>query len=183
MLRPISWYARFRTFLCTFPVCFPLLLFPQRLRRTVLVYLRQALFRFRRLCRLRLPQHVVDKMSVPVESERLAVGMWTVFPRLPRIRQLFAWCLVSLRSTKNCITGRWTLECFRILLAWSMCQCRRSSAICLIFLREDGPGIHDVPAIWTPLFVPLVRCPTRPIRVLFHQKLMQTRLLSRVISQ
>ena len=42
-------------------------------------------------------------MSVPVESERLALGMWTVFPRLPRIRQLFAWCLVSLRSTKICI--------------------------------------------------------------------------------
>ena len=108
MLRPISWYARFRTFLCTFPVSSPLLLFPQRLRRTVLVYLRQALFRFRGLCRLRLPQHVVAKMSVPVESERLALGMWTVFPRLPRIRQLFAWCLVSLRSTKICIY--WEME-------------------------------------------------------------------------
>ena len=41
------------------------------------MYLRQALFRFRRLCRLGLPPNVVAKMSVPVESERLARGMWT----------------------------------------------------------------------------------------------------------
>ena len=51
-----------------------------------------------------------------------------------------------------------------------MRQCRISSAICLIFLREDGPGIDDVQAIWTLLVVPLVRCRTRPIRVLFSPK-------------
>ena len=39
-----------------------------------------------------------------------------------------------------------------------------------IFLREDGPGVDDVQAIWTLLFVPLVRCRTRPIRVLFSPK-------------
>ena len=54
------------------------------------MYLRQALFRFWGLCRLGLPQNVVAKMSVPVESERLALGMWTVSPHLPRIQQSLA---------------------------------------------------------------------------------------------
>ena len=45
----------------------------------------------------------VATMSVPAESERLALGMWTVFQRLPRIRQSLAWCLVRLTNTRNCI--------------------------------------------------------------------------------
>ena len=151
MLRPISWFARLRTFLCTFPVCSPLLLFPQRLRRTVLVYFRQALFRFLGLRRLGLP-HVVGKMSVPVESVSGLV-----------------WCLVRLKGTRNCIYWEMVSRFSRFPHVWSMRQCRRSSAICLIFLREDGPGIDDFQAIWTLLFVPLVRCRTRPIRVLLLQ--------------
>ena len=59
-------------------------------------------------------------------------------------------CLVSCSPGKVreiVFTGRWTLDFFRILLAWSdsECtlrrQCRRSSDNWLIFLREDGPKI------------------------------------------
>ena len=49
-----------------------------------------------------------------MESERLALGMWTVFPRLPRIRQLLAWSLVRLRIRKIVFTGRWTLDVFSV---------------------------------------------------------------------
>ena len=45
-----------------------------------------------------------------MESERLALGMWTVFPRLPRIWQSLAWCLVRLRVRDIVFAGRWLLD-------------------------------------------------------------------------
>ena len=76
MLRPISWYSRLVRF-CVFSQAALLSCCACSVWRwTALVYFRQALFRFWGLCRQGLPQNVVAKMSVPVESERLALGMW-----------------------------------------------------------------------------------------------------------
>ena len=78
------------------------------------MYLRQALFRFRGLCRLRLPQHVVAKMSVPVESERLAwnVDSISTSPSYPAVI-----CLVSCfpeEYEKLCLLGDgvWSVSVF-----------------------------------------------------------------------
>ena len=50
------------------------------------------------------------RRQVVCESERLALGMWTVFPRLPRIQHSLAWCLVRLRVREVVFTGRWLLD-------------------------------------------------------------------------
>ena len=59
-------------------------------------------------------------MSVPVESERLALGMWTVSPHLPHIRHSLAWCLVRPKGTRNCIYWEMASRFSRILHFWSV---------------------------------------------------------------